>query len=440
MLKKLIIHQFRHVKPGVELAFNDGFNVLLGRNGTGKTTLLDLISLVLRCDFSRLHDEEFDLEFEVEHEHGTMRMRARRERVNAPNGPEAVPGQGNGPPRTRRSRPMLAASFVLTRFPTERSFEIEAEPSKLRWRANGDPWTEDVPIELFSVSLLTDLVGELQWRPAVVAEVCAILSGLHQDARDAYRFDESLDAWRAITSDANHDDDELAQPPRLEAWVRYPAAARYDTTTSSFMPLALRIEEPVAGRTQSSVDLRGTRLERFTELTGLTGLAMSVAVSGSISGSQRTDSGVWWRFGRAEFLLTNAGGATFSHRALSYGQKRLLAFLYYREANHRYVIADELVNGMHHEWIRFCLDELDTNTLPTQSFLTSQNPLLLDYIPIGTVEDARRTFIQCRTAVIDGHARFVWSNVSSDDASELFADHTVGIQHLGELLRVKGLW
>jgi ATPase subunit of ABC transporter with duplicated ATPase domains len=64
-LRRLKINKFRAVKPGVELVFHDGFNVLLGRNATGKTTLLDLISMALRFDFSSIRDEDFDLEVEA---------------------------------------------------------------------------------------------------------------------------------------------------------------------------------------------------------------------------------------------------------------------------------------------------------------------------------------------------------------------------------------
>lgn len=74
MLKRLKVHRFRYVKPGTELCFAEHFNVLLGRNGTGKTTLLDLLSMVLRSDFSALRDEEFDIDIEYEytHEHFTV--------------------------------------------------------------------------------------------------------------------------------------------------------------------------------------------------------------------------------------------------------------------------------------------------------------------------------------------------------------------------------
>jgi len=62
MLRRLKIHRYRNVAPGAELHFSDGRHVLLGPNGGGKTTLLTLISVVLRGDFRDLGDEEFDIE------------------------------------------------------------------------------------------------------------------------------------------------------------------------------------------------------------------------------------------------------------------------------------------------------------------------------------------------------------------------------------------
>ena len=46
-LKKLVIHRYRHVKPGTTLVFDDTWNVIVGKNGTGKTTLLKLIEKLL---------------------------------------------------------------------------------------------------------------------------------------------------------------------------------------------------------------------------------------------------------------------------------------------------------------------------------------------------------------------------------------------------------
>jgi len=161
-------------------------------------------------------------------------------------------------------------------------------------------------------------------------------------------------------------------------------------------------------------------------------MTMSVAVRGS----RREDDGEWWRFAQAAFQFTLPDGTTFSHDGLSYGQKRLLAFLYYLSANHAYVVADEFVNGMHHDWIRFCLDEIQTR----QCFLTSQNPLLLDYIPLRSPEEIRKTFSQCRAEFVDGRTRFVWANLAADDAEEIFKDRVVGVQQVGEILRVRGLW
>jgi recombinational DNA repair ATPase RecF len=51
-LESLTIHSFRNVEPETKLVFDDGYNVLLGQNGTGKTTLLELVAMALP---TRLH-------------------------------------------------------------------------------------------------------------------------------------------------------------------------------------------------------------------------------------------------------------------------------------------------------------------------------------------------------------------------------------------------
>ena len=62
-LERIKLNQFRSVEPGTELCFSDGLHVVLGKNASGKSTLLDLIAASLAVDFDRFHDEPLDLEF-----------------------------------------------------------------------------------------------------------------------------------------------------------------------------------------------------------------------------------------------------------------------------------------------------------------------------------------------------------------------------------------
>ena len=50
-------------------------------------------------------------------------------------------------------------------------------------------------------------------------------------------------------------------------------------------------------------------------------------------------------------MFEDHDGSVVRHEDLSYGQKRLLAFYYYLAASPVTVIADELVDGLHHLWI-----------------------------------------------------------------------------------------
>jgi hypothetical protein len=51
------------------------------------------------------------------------------------------------------------------------------------------------------------------------------------------------------------------------------------------------------------------------------------------------------------------------------------------------------VNGLHHRRIATSIEAIGQR----QAFLTSQNPLLLDYIPIASADEVRRSFVLCVT-------------------------------------------
>jgi hypothetical protein len=130
-------------------------------------------------------------------------------------------------------------------------------------------------------------------------------------------------------------------------------------------------------------------------------------------------------------------GTFITHDRLSYGQKRLVTFFYYLACNPDIVIADELVNGLHHRWITASIEAIGQR----QAFLTSQNPLLLDYIPVTSAEEARRSFVLCRGEPRPGgRPGWIWENMSAEDAAELFSAYGVGVEHVSEILQSRGLW
>ena len=434
MLKSLTLHQFRYIKPGTKLSFTEHFNVLLGRNGTGKTTLLDLLSMVLRSDFSALREEAFDIEYEFTEQNGTGRVRLANKLpplsvekasdvVNAP--------RGRGTPR--RYQPHMAVHIYFDRMETNHEIEVEVEGAAMRWRKSGGNWEELGIVDVFGSSLLVALAENIPFNDHHSVEPVAILMGFNLYGRWAYRFDESLGVFESITAG---DEGRMPKPGRVPAIrlekqfdLRTGEPLDQDASRSVFIHHRYEPVRPRPGQSSTAVELAPSlALAKFPGLAGLKKMSMSLAVERS----WQEDDGLWWRFGHAEFLFSGLGGAEFSHNFLSYGQKRLLAFLYYLDTNYHFVIADELVNGMHHDWIRACLDHIGDR----QSFLTSQNPLMLDYLPLESVEQVQKSFIQCKSEVIDDTTQLVWSNLATEDAEELFADYQVGIQHVGEILEL----
>ena len=437
-LKRLKIEKYRNVKPGTELHFRDSLNVLLGRNGTGKTTLLNLIVQLLRWDFSQLQNEAADLEYELETAEAELLVRLRTEVLQDPAG-RATSGR-------RIPDELFAMELVQrnSRYATVLEVEI-VQPEAYLLRLDGSmltlsvrgspPFYQANPTQpLLGRNSLLEIVsilgGPFAEPGPMQIPVWALASAITGRVAFLRRFDESLEYLGHITQQASFGAQKV-QPPYAgtDSYIAYPRGGP-QLFAERLQALLKHNPEVDEIRIESS-DEEAEFLVRLVELLGFESAQVRLQ---RISRSAGPDEQV--EFGNTQFYFVRRDGSITSHSLLSYGQKRLLAFYYYLASNPGCVVADELVNGMHHEWIEACLEDLGER----QAFLTSQNPLLLDYLSFESAEEVRSSFVLCRTEFQEGREQMVWENMTAEDSEGFFKAYQVAIQHVSELLRTRGLW
>jgi energy-coupling factor transporter ATP-binding protein EcfA2 len=415
-LRRLRVEKFRNVVPGTEIRFSDGFNVLLGQNGTGKTTLLELISSIVRSNFIDLQGEEFSIEYEMAVGEIAVVVELRNRRYEGT--PPLVLGE--------TWRPSMQARIVNNGSTTV----LHRENGHLH--VNGD--LVDAP-ELGPLLV-----------PGVVNTTIALhgLGGLRDlvipflKSAETVRFDESLDVFRTVMTPARalagmH----LLRSPTNPTPFFLPGV--WPSSPTIPHSLAVKLEpqyqaDPTASRfmfSDQDLEFLGSAVRTMGFDVGQASIDVLARRS---TNRQAMD---YIEFGNLTFRFQfEDGGDMVSHDRLSYGQKRLLTFFCYLDMCPDVVIADELVNGLHHAWITAAIDAVGER----QSFLTSQNPLLLDYLPITSPEQVRASFIFCRSDRGDRRPRWLWENMSENDAAEFFAAYDVGIEHVSEILQSRGLW
>lgn len=454
-LKWLRIHAYRNVAPGTFLEFGSGFNVLLGRNGTGKTTLLELVDMIWAKGFAEVADEAFHLEYAVEydgmpHDHPLQRPADR-----------AVPGctfevmvknELGSAGRSGRggTSPHFSYRVAVKARDGEIALEIEGTPvgATLRHRGRSEavevlgphsgPIVWAAPRQLFDVTGLEP--SELESDAARWAHWASLFFELNIDAG---RFDESLGAFHALTSEEYQAAGSGVRGVRWEVSRRLDREAKVyplNEQACAFMPADLLDEwikelgqdvgrePPVFQKSLREHPILGA----FVELTTYS----DMIVEFRHHERKRAPLGdtLTFRTPDLTFMLPRGGG-DIKASALSYGEKRLLSFLWYLACNPSLIIADELVNGFHHEWITRCVELIGAR----QAFLTSQNPLLLDCLPLADVEYVRRCFITChRGPETEGQMR--WSNLTQEEAERFYRAYERETQYVHEILRGQGLW
>lgn len=429
-LKRLKILQYRNVKPGTELRFDDGLNLILGQNASGKTTLLALLSAVCRSAFDGIASEEFELEYELSDERFTVTTRVVHRRVE-PSDPDGVFG----------AKPRWDDDYSVVIDDRENGKQttiVPARGSEAVARGNSSDPTRSV---MFS---RVELIMEWSFVAASLSnrgeEWGGLRSELLQTFAFSYRFDESLDCFLAMTG-RTPGLTSAASPPVAHTGLdaRHDAQGGTSSTFGAFVPrdlsIALQRAFQAATQARSRLDLEGAERELSRRLARLLDVS-DVSITPNILESRVTNDARYFLSAGFTFEITRADGTTIHHDRLSYGEKRLLSFLYYLECNPYVVIADELVNGLHHRWIDTCMEAMAGR----QAFLTSQNPLLFDYVTFDSVERVQSSFITCKLELIEGREQMVWQNMSPDEATIFFEAYEVGIEHVGDILITRGLW
>jgi hypothetical protein len=429
-LRKLTLHQYRDIAPGTELTFSPSLNLVLGENGTGRTALLELLSMVLGSDFSALIPEAFSLEYDVALPGMDIHVAVR-------NAPPSTALEAEGGSRTglalkpRRPRPKTPSELEPTmevhlqlHGPASRMV-VHADSAGMDCEVDGRPaWARTLEWSLLDRSVWTVLFLVAQYLAPEVKE------RLQELLRRTFllgpaRFDEALGTFDALGT--------LKYAMERRGSEVFPVGLM---ALPTWMPgwLRERVEREPLGE---ALELRHDERERgfLTRFVTLAGFATGI-FRVEVLENRAFEGGGRLAFGRFGFHFTRRDGSAVTHAQLGHGQKRLLSFLYYLDVNEDFVIADELANGLHPLWVEACLGDIG----PRQAFVTSQNPLVFAGLSFGAPEDVRASLILCERRLREGRERRAWSQPSAEVAGRLFDAYREGSAALGALLRTHRLW
>ncbi|MCP3143026.1 AAA family ATPase [Pyxidicoccus xibeiensis] len=409
-LQWLQVHQFRSVRPGTRLTFSPSFNVLLGQNGTGKTTLLDLVAAVASSDFTPLQREPFDLEYDLAADTGRITVRVR-------NPPEAPDGSG------------LSMDIVVAPRDMAWPLVIRREGQQVTVSRQDD--TSDVVHERIAPEVggrlwLVLMSGGIAWVEKT-GEGTAAVEPLLAMAREVSaqaglgRFDEGLAHFERLYQV------DLRLSRRAEGVLATGTGLASEDLLDGLRKVA------AAQWGSPHFVLPSECVPFLHDATRLLGFASAEALLFPLE-TQPQGRYETLALGNLELSFLGAGGQRVSAWHLGYGQKRLVAFLHYLAHARAVVIADELAHALHPRQLRACLEQLG----PRQSFLTSQSPLLVDGLTFESAEHVRSTFVLCRRE--DDTGLLVWEDLTPEAAEDFFTAYRAAPQRVGELLQARGLW
>jgi energy-coupling factor transporter ATP-binding protein EcfA2 len=425
-LERVKINQFRSVEPGTELRFSDGLHVVLGKNASGKSTLLDLIAASLDLNFDRpaLQGEPLDLEIVLRA--GEFRVEARVKRLVREGRDRGMLGGGDANRSPYQEGHYVfcgpsgfKATVVLTSddLPKRTVEGVEPKPygldEALGWRHQRPPLA---PL----LRMLRNLwfQGSLYKAPALGSLLGEGAFSIGDDDQVPIRMPESDELLKALEGD----DFEICLGKGMKSYPGWLPIKMHDLLPDDGAPIDVPLaHEPI--------------LSAFVHEMGFAEARMYL-------GPPRVEP----RHGMETFVYSSPtftfyrdGRLARRGDQLSYGQRRLFALGWYLVCNRDVAILDEPANGLHESWVEFLVSQLHQR----QVFLTSQNREVLDMLPFHTETELRRGFVLCesRPRTGDDEPSLHWRGLREDEAALMIkALRSSRVDLITDLLRVLNLW
>lgn len=426
-LERIKINRFRTVAPGTELRFSDGLHVLLGKNASGKTTLLDLIAAAMALDFDRpeFRDEPLELEFTLRAGELCFDAIIKRDLREATS--STMPKEMEG----RKASPREEGRYVV-RAPSGLQVTVVLTSDDLPWRTveGVDPTQYGMnrplgprhdlpPLSPYGLHGLYDLwfQGSLTGPKRLEALI----------GQKAFRVEGSNGPFRMSEGDELLDD--LDDDDQFSL-----ALGRSQSRHPFLLPRAFTKALPHDGSILELPLAREPSLARFIREMGFSEARMAL-------GPPRVERHFGedlFAYSQPAFTFYRDGRLVRRLDQLSYGQRRLFALGWYLACVREIAILDEPANGLHESWIQFLISQLADR----QVFLTTQHRELLDMLPFQTETELSRGFVLCESRPqASGEPALHWRGLREDESALMIkALRSSRVDLITDLLRALDLW
>lgn len=434
-LKELQIEKFHLISEPVKITFNKDFNYLIGKNGTGKTTLLEIIKslFALNFDYFDFIDSEISIRGHFFNSEDLSSIYI--EFTSNPSNKENY--------LRRKEYETLIFPSIGNRIGNNIKIEIQKEEEKLltlninkgntflihKEHKKNLEYSNNI-IDIFS--RMHDSLQENNSK-----EVIFIFNKYHiwlMHNVQLNRFEEGLESERhffkafiPITIKKNNQIDFFGFH---NAIVNKTTAEKAKITNffNSF-------QKNIRNKDEYSENLILTKndshvIKMISDLI----FADDIRINYHLKNIQIHDEAIELELASPLISIVLNNGSIISYSNLSFGEKRLFNTVYSMENCTNCFLLDEPVNGFHHDFIEKVIEL--SRSYNSQKFIANQNPLLLDYMESEKKEDFQSQVIFCRRE----SDKVSWVNPSDKEAEMFMEDYDSQFLPVSSILKNLDLW